>query len=233
MANRAKQKQDQRAARAEREAELARAQRARTLGMRVAAAVAVGLVALAAIFLLGTGSGGKRAGNGKAGQYKFAVGQPAPGAQAPEFQLPSTSGSTFDLASARGHKVLLYFQEGLSCQPCWDQLNDIEHQFARFRALGIDRVVTITSDPLDGLRQKVADEGLKTPVLSDSNLRVSSTYRANSYGMMGNSRDGHSFILVDARGTIAWRADYGGPPDFTMYLPVSNLLADIRARSKA
>jgi peroxiredoxin Q/BCP len=47
--------------------------------------------------------------------------------------------------------------------------------------------------------------------------------------MMGPSTDGHTFILVDPSGTIAWRADYGGAPDYTMYVPVNDLIADIRA----
>lgn len=107
-------------------------------------------------------------------------------------------------------------------------LVDIEAEMDRFRALGIDRIVTITTDPLDALVQKVADEGITTPVLSDPDLGVSRAYDANSYGMMGDSRDGHSFIVVGPEGTILWRADYGGPPDFTMYLPVASLVADLR-----
>lgn len=124
--------------------------------------------------------------------------------------------------------MLLYFQEGVGCQPCWDQLKDIDQNAAPFRVLGIDRIVTITGDPLDALGQKVADERLSTPVLSDPGLRVSKTYDANHYGMMGTSADGHTFVLINPDGTIAWRADYGGAPDFTMFVPVSNLLADLR-----
>jgi peroxiredoxin Q/BCP len=44
------------------------------------------------------------------------------------------------------------------------------------------------------------------------------------------SHKGHSFVLVSPDGEIRWRADYGygGAPDYTMYLPVDNLLADLR-----
>ena len=135
----------------------------------------------------------------------------------------------FDLASLRGKTVLLYFQEGLTCQPCWDQLKDIESQSNAFHALGIDMIVSITTDPLDALKQKVADAGLSTLVLSDPSLVVSRAYTANGYGMMGGSRDGHTFIIVGPNGRIEWRADYGGAPDYTMYVPVPNLIADIRA----
>lgn len=47
--------------------------------------------------------------------------------------------------------------------------------------------------------------------------------------MMGDSRDGHSSILVSPDGTIRWRADYGGPPKYTMYLPTDSQLTDLRA----
>lgn len=74
--------------------------------------------------------------------------------------------------------------------------------------------------------------GLTTPVLSDPDLAVSKTYDANSYGMMGTSRDGHTFILVGPDGTIRWRADYGGAPDYTMYVTVNKLLADLKAGAR-
>lgn len=114
------------------------------------------------------------------------------------------------------------------CQPCWDQITDMEAQWGKFEELGIDRAVSITNDPLNALEQKVESEGISTPVLSDLDLAVSKTYDANSYGMMGGSRNGHTFIVVGPEGEIKWRADYGGPPDYTMYVPVENLLADMR-----
>ena len=163
-----------------------------------------------------------------AGSYVYEVGTPGPGQPAPDFTLEAADGSAVDLASLRGQTVLLYFQEGLTCQPCWDQLTDIEANMDAFQAAGIDRIVTITTDPTGALRQKVTDENITSPVLSDPDLAVSNAYQTNRYGMMGNSRDGHSFIVVGPDGVIRWRADYGGPPDFTMYLPIPALLGDIR-----
>jgi peroxiredoxin Q/BCP len=129
----------------------------------------------------------------------------------------------------RGKTVLLYFQEGIDCQPCWDQMKDIQANWSAFQALHIDQMVSITSDPLSALQQKVRDEGLTIPVLSDPTLSVSQIYTANQYGMMGTSRDGHTFILVGPDGRIVWRADYGGSPNYTMDVPVERLLADLRA----
>jgi peroxiredoxin len=200
------------------------------IGIGVAAVVAVAIIALGVIFFLNNSSpGGLPTSTNQAGKYAFQVGAPGPGQQAPPITLPSTNGGTFDLASLHGKTVLLYFQEGLTCQPCWDQLKDIQSNSSQFQALGINTIVSITTDPLDALKQKVADEGLSIPILSDPDLAVSQAYTANGYGMMGTSRDGHTFIVVGPDGRIKWRADYGGSPNYTMYVPVPSLIADIRA----
>lgn len=150
-------------------------------------------------------------------------------ASAPSISLAATTGSPVQLADYRGKSVLLYFQEGLGCQPCWDQLRDLEARTADLAAAGIDEIVTVTTDPVELLARKAADEGLTTPVLSDPDLSVSREYETNSFGMMGDSRNGHSFVLVDPDGKITWRADYGGAPKYTMFVPVDRLLADLKA----
>ena len=205
-----------------------RRKRGPSAGIIVAAVVVAAVILLGVIFFLNNRNS-PSASSGQAGKYAFQVGSPGPGQQAPPIVLPSTAGGTFDLSSLHGKTVLLYFQEGLTCQPCWDQLKDIQSNSSDFHALGIDTIVSITTDPLATLKQKVTDEGLSIPVLSDQNLAVSQAYNANQYGMMGQSRDGHTFIVVGPDGQIKWRADYGGAPNYTMYVPVSNLVADIRA----
>ncbi len=159
----------------------------------------------------------------------YEVGSPGPGQTAPGFSLASSSGGTTSLADARGKTVLLYFQEGLTCQPCWDQIRDLEKSSAQVKAAGIDEIISITTDPADLIARKVKDDKLTTPVLSDPDLKVSKAYEANQYGMMGDSRDGHSFVLVGPDGKIQWRADYGGAPKYTMYVKVDKLLADLKA----
>lgn len=113
------------------------------------------------------------------------------------------------------------------CQPCWDQIRDLEQNEAALTAAGIDEIVSVTTDPVDLVARKMADEGLTTPVVTDPTLAVSRAYTANRYGMMGDSRNGHSFILIGPDGRISWRADYGGALDYTMYLPPGKMLADL------
>lgn len=196
-----------------------------SLLLKIGSAVVAGVAVLAIVYVANT-SGASSAQPGVAGQYRFDVASPATGAVAPSFSLPSTTGGTVNLAAYRGKSVLLYFQEGIGCEGCWTQLKDIQSHWSDFKVLGIDAVMTITTNPLDALKQKVADEGITLPVLSDESFTVSHAYNATAYGMMAGSADGHTFILVGPDGRIRWRADYG---DYTMYIPISNLIADIKA----
>ena len=204
----------------------------RRMVMMIAAGVTVAAIG-ATIFIEGRSNSGPStdiatASEVAAGKFRFAVGDPGPGVAAPPIVLTSTTGATFDLAKERGKGVLLYFQEGIGCQPCWDQMRDYATAAAGFKAAGVDELVTITVNPVNLLARKMRQGGVGGIVLADPDLAVSKRYHANQYGMMGDSTDGHSFIFVDSAGIVRWRADYGGSPDFTMYVPPANLLADLR-----
>lgn len=191
----------------------------------MAGMIAAVLVVTGALYVTFAGSAGT--GTSKAGDYQ--VGTPGVGATAPTFTLPSTTGARVSLRSFRGKSVLLYFHEGLGCQPCWDQIRDLDGAASQLKGASVDTVLTITSGPAELIAQKMADDKLRAVALADSDLSVSRTYNATQYGMMGTDRDGHSFILVGPDGRIQWRADYGGSPKYTMFVPVERLLADLKA----
>jgi peroxiredoxin len=212
--------------RAERSLKARQAQRARQRNIWVASAVVV--VAAVAGLYIATNGGAKKA----ASAYPYQVGQPGPGQQAPDFTLASTSGGTWSLAAQKGKTVLLFFQEGIGCEPCWTQIKDMESDWAPFRSLGINEMVSITSDPMSALQQKVGDEGISTPLLADTNLAVSNKYDMTAYAMAGMANaDGHSFVVVGPTGNIEWRGDYGGAPNYTMFVPNADLLAQMKAGS--
>lgn len=188
-----------------------------------------GAAVLIALYLVYSNASDKAESTGSGASTSYDVGSPGIGETAPKFELESSTGGTVSLSDYQGESVLLYFQEGLMCQPCWDQITDLEKSQDAVKAAGIDSMVSITSDPADLIAQKVEDQGIaETPVLSDPDLAVSREYSTNQYGMMGDSRNGHSFVLVGPDGKIQWRADYGGAPDYTMYVPVDQMLADLR-----
>lgn len=187
----------------------------------VAAGVAVlAVVAIAAANTLSGAESGRKLG--------YDVGQPGVGDPAPDFEVVSATGPTFRLSENRGKQVLLYFHEGLGCAPCWQQIGDIQTDFAKFTALGVDEIASVSLDPMAAQQQRAELRGISLPVLVDSDRAVSKAYDALSYGMMGGSTPGHTFILVGDDGVIRWRADYGGPPDFTMYVPNATLLTELR-----
>jgi peroxiredoxin Q/BCP len=153
---------------------------------------------------------------------------------APDFALPNVTGHptgapSARLADYRGKTVLLYFHEGLGCQPCWNQIRDLQNRPDLLKSLGVDQLLTITTGPADLVAEKMADDRLTVPALVDPDLTVSRSYQANQYGMMGTDRDGHTFVLVGPDGHIQWRADYGGMPNYTMYVTPDQLAADLRA----
>jgi peroxiredoxin len=193
----------------------------------------IAVLAIVALYLVYQSSPGKHGAEAGGSGFKHVAGEPGAGRAAPTFTLTSGTGGQVSLIDFRGRNVLLYFQEGLSCQPCWDQIKDLEQNQAALKTAGVDAVVSITTDPANLIGQKAADEKLTTPVLSDPSMQVSRAYDANQYGMMGEMRDGHSFVLVGPDGTIRWRADYGGKPNYTMFLPTAKMLTDLTTERAA
>jgi peroxiredoxin Q/BCP len=193
----------------------------------------IAILAIVALYPVHQGSSGKHGATAGGSGFTHVSGEPGAGSAAPTFTLTSGTGGQVSLTAFRGRNVLLYFQEGLSCQPCWDQIKDLEQNQAALKTAGVDAVLSITTDPANLIGQKVADEKLTTPVLSDPSMQVSRAYNANQYGMMGEMRDGHSFILVGPAGTIRWRADYGGKPNYTMFLSTAKMLTDLTAERTA
>lgn len=180
-------------------------------------------------------------------------------AVAPSFTLPSTIGGKISLSDYSGKKnVLLYFQEGIMCAPCWQQIEDIQKQYDKFKSLDIE-LVTITVDPLNALTKETKERGITLPVLEDGDLSVSKAYGVLDDSMHPGSRPGHTFVLVDKSGNIVWKKPYYlatgstvmtmkmadgtnmtmdmgmdmGKPGSVMYVPVDNLLSDLKTTNSA
>ena len=69
-----------------------------------------------------------------------------------------------------------------------------------------------------------------TPMLVDADQNVSETYDVLQWAV-GTGEPGHTFILVDENGDIAWIRDYGGPQldNPVMYVPPRDLVSQISA----
>jgi len=142
---------------------------------------------------------------------------------APDFTLPATNGATFTLSAYRGKSnVLLLFDEGLSCQPCLQQMHDLDQLNAQFSGLNIV-VVSITPDSMGQLQSWASSAGPQYGlVLSDSNQVAFNLYHPIG---SGGTMMTHTFVLVNKSGMIVWRQDYGPG---TMYVQNSEILGDVK-----
>lgn len=97
-----------------------------------------------------------------------------------------------------------------------------------FQALDI----AILSIAFDSPAQQMAVKqqfGIAAPMLVDANRQISEQYDVLQWAV-GTGEPGHTFILVDAEGQIAWIRDYGAPENGgLMYVPVSELTAQMRS----
>ncbi len=97
-----------------------------------------------------------------------------------------------------------------------------------FQALGV-QLVNIATDPTSAWQQEGAPLGITTPMLSDQDARVSQAYGVLRW-QMADGEPGHTFVLVDATGRVAWIRDYGGMEHGgLMYVDPSEIAAQVKA----
>ena len=77
---------------------------------------------------------------------------------------------------------------------------------------------------------EVAGLGITAPMLSDTDHTVSEDYDILQWAI-ASGEPGHTFVLVDGTGQVAWIRDYGSPdnPDQTMYVEPGKIVAQVRA----
>jgi len=131
------------------------------------------------------------------------------GDAAPDFSLPSADGRTISLRNYKGKNVLLYFQEGVMCQPCWKQIGSMQKNIDLFNQVETE-IVTVGVDSASTWAPILKAEGVNTiPVLIDDDRVVSEAYGVLSMpSQMHQDRPGHTFVLVDKNGKIRWIGDF-------------------------
>ncbi len=149
------------------------------------------------------------------------------GSVAPNFTLTDTQGGTFTLSQFKGKSdVLLFFNEGLSCSPCLQQMTEMDQLNAQLTSMNIT-VASITADDMGQLASWAQSSGPKySPVLDDSSLTVSHAYDVLGGTMHPGMSPGHTFFLIDKGGMVVWRHDYYPP---SMYVDPNQLLSDIKS----
>ncbi len=127
----------------------------------------------------------------------------------PDFSLPATGGQTFQLAAARGKKLVIYFYPKDSTPGCTTEAGDFRDSYAAFQAAGAE-VLGISRDSLkshDNFKSKL---GLPFELLADEREIACSLFGViklkNMYGKQVRGIERSTFVL-DAEGVLRreWR----------------------------
>jgi peroxiredoxin len=125
---------------------------------------------------------------------------PAVGSPAPDFTLPSTSGTDVTLSKLRGGNVLLAFFPLAFTGVCTTEMCAFSADHGRFRTANTE-VLPISVDSLPTLREFKAKERLTVDLLSDFKRDVS-----RAYGTLIEDRffSNRAYVLIDAGGVVRW-----------------------------
>lgn len=142
---------------------------------------------------------------------------PGVGEMAPGFNLPSADGKNIKLSDYQGKKnVLIYFNEGMTCDPCIQQMPELEKYMSDFDKLNV-QLLYVAFDPPNDLHAAMEKYNIKAPLLSYNTASTERDYNLTQYSMAMERRAGHTFVLVGTDGKIIWRKDYW--PGYGMMVP--------------
>lgn len=128
--------------------------------------------------------------------------EPAVGAPAPDFTLPSTSGTPVTLSAMRGEKnVLLAFFPLAFTPVCTAELCAFSDDLAQFESAGT-KVYGVSVDFTPSQKAFQQKENFSTELLSDGRREVSQKYGVLIDDMGFSKR---AYFLVDREGVLRWK----------------------------
>lgn len=132
------------------------------------------------------------------------------GSPAPNFTLPATTDQNISLSDFKDKKnVLIYFHEGLTCDPCMQQVPELEKTLDEFDKMNVAVLAVSGVDSIDQLKQSLDRLSIKKiPLISYATANTEIDYDLTRFSMGMGKRAGHTFVLVGTDGTIKWRKDY-------------------------
>jgi peroxiredoxin len=129
-----------------------------------------------------------------------AAGMPSVGSVAPDFTLPSTSGSDVTLSGLRVKNVLLAFFPLAFTRVCTAELCSFTEDDGAFRDASTE-VLPISVDSIPTLREFKAKERISLDLLSDFKREVSRLYGTLLEDRFHSNR---AYILIDRDGVVRW-----------------------------
>jgi len=125
---------------------------------------------------------------------------PAVGEAAPDFTLPSTSGSAISLSALKGKNVLLAFFPLAFTSTCTKELCDMRDDWDEFATDDLV-VVPISVDSTPTLKEFKAKYTFRSDFLSDFRRDISRLYGVLLEGRFYSNR---AYFLIDKAGIIRW-----------------------------
>jgi peroxiredoxin len=125
---------------------------------------------------------------------------PAVGTPAPDFTLPSTSGTDVTLSKLRERNVLLAFFPLAFTSVCTAEMCSFSEDYGRFRSANTE-VLPISVDSVPTLREFKAKERISVDLLSDFKREVSRRYGTLLEDKFFSNR---AYILIDPQGLVRW-----------------------------
>jgi thioredoxin-dependent peroxiredoxin len=101
------------------------------------------------------------------------------GAQAPDFEAPTSKGSNLVLSSLRGKSVILYFYPKAFTSGCAMETRTFGQMYPELSSQGVE-VVGVSVDDVEKQSAFATDCQAEFPLVSDSNKAI-----AKSYGVLG------------------------------------------------
>lgn len=126
---------------------------------------------------------------------------PAVGSSAPDFKLPSTSGSEVTLSQFRGEKpVLIAFFPLAFSTTCTAELCSMSDNFDRYATTGV-QVLPISIDSKYSLKEYKAKYDMRVDLLSDIKRAASHAY---DVFLEDHGYSKRAYFLVDRDGIVRW-----------------------------
>jgi peroxiredoxin Q/BCP len=128
----------------------------------------------------------------------------SPGDPAPDFTLPSDTGTSVTLSELRGRKVIVYFYPAAMTPGCTKQACDFTDSLASLQAAGYE-VLGISPDKPEKLAKFRDKENLGVTLVADPSKEVMQAYGAfGEKKLYGKTVTGviRSTVIVDADGKV-------------------------------
>ena len=123
------------------------------------------------------------------------------GTEAPDFELPASTGGTVRLSGYRGDKnVVVVFYPFTFTGVCHGELCELRDDLSSFEAAGV-QLLAVSCDSVHAQRKWAEEEGFGFPVLSDFWPHGAT---AQAYGVFNDAlgcADRHTFV-IDRQGII-------------------------------